>query len=63
MILSRRIRYLWVILAFVALHVVLRFLVVQHIPNPVIPDGGILALDMILPLKRGFYSGPLPAWP
>ncbi len=59
MILSQRISLVRVVLAFTVLYVVFRFLVVQYIPNPVIPDGGILALDMILPLIAGILFGPI----
>jgi|GEM_PF-1408902 len=59
MILSQRVGYVRIVLAFTILHVALRFLIVQHIENPVIPDEGLLALDMVLPLIAGILFGPI----
>jgi len=46
------------VLIFVAIYPLLRLVITQHIPNPVIPDG-VLALDMALPLIAGILFGPL----
>jgi multisubunit Na+/H+ antiporter MnhF subunit len=46
------------ILFFILIHVILRLSLIQHIPNPVIPDG-ILALDMVLPIIAGILFGLL----
>ena len=36
----------------------LLFLVVRHIPNPMVPDA-IIALNMIIPVLAGFLFGPI----
>jgi signal transduction histidine kinase len=59
MTLPQRTSLVRVVLIFTILYVALRFLIVQHIPNPVIPEGGILALDMVLPLIAGIMFGPV----
>ena len=46
------------LLIFILAYLLLRFGVVQHIENPMIPEGGILALDMALPLIAGILFGP-----
>ncbi len=45
------------ILVFVVVYPLLRFGLTQYIQNPVIPRGGVLALDMALPLIAGILFG------